>query len=333
MKTLTSSISPSSLGTDAEISTAQPEPAAGRPRWIGHDHLRSLGFAEGQIHGWLASGVLSSPQGDGFYLRTPEFDAQFARLTSRRVIGRGHLLALGATPGLIARWLHHGTLQRTEHRGFYEITRAAFETLRPSSPPEVPAAPDPPAAPIAAEPKASPTPPTGEPPAKLRVVPCTITRARAFVAEHHRHLAPPVSGLFAVGIARGEDLVGVAIVGRPVARELQDGRTAEVTRVCTAGERNACSMLLSACRRGAHALGYQRLVTYTLTSEPGTSLRAAGWHEVASVRGRSWNCPSRPRSASPARDKRRWEAPSPGVTASLEQFAPTPPQEVVHVAA
>ena len=330
MPTMTSSISPPNLGTGTEISTA---PTAARPRWIGHDHLRSLGFAEGQIQRWLASGVLRSPHGDGFYLRTPAFEVHFARLTTRRGIGRGHLLALGVTPGLIARWLRHGTLRRTEQRGFYEITRAALESLRPPSPLEVPASPTSPTAPIAAEPKALPAPPPGEPPGKLRVVPCTITRARAFVAEHHRHLAPPISGLFAVGVARGEELVGVAIVGRPVARELQDGRTAEVTRVCTAGERNACSMLLSACRRGAHALGYRRLVTYTLTSEPCTSLRAAGWREVASVRGRSWSCPSRPRSAGPARDKRRWEAPLPGVASSPPQLPPIPAQEVVHVAA
>lgn len=87
-----------------------------------------------------------------------------------------------------------------------------------------------------------------------------------------------------VGVACGGELVGVAIVGRPVARALQDGKTAEVSRVCTSGEPNACSKLLSACRRVAVALGYSRLITYTLVSELGTSLRAAGWREVAAVR-------------------------------------------------
>lgn len=121
-----------------------------------------------------------------------------------------------------------------------------------------------------------------------------------------------------MGLARGDDLVGAAIVGRPVARGLQDGHTAEVTRVCTLGDRNACTMLLSACRRGAAALGYHRVITYTLNSEPGTSLRAAGWQETAQVRGRSWNCASRPRDPSTQRGKRRWEAPMSG------QAAPPP---------
>lgn len=93
-------------------------------------------------------------------------------------------------------------------------------------------------------------------------------------------------------------------------RALQDGSTVEVTRVCTLGDRNACSMLLSACRRSAAVLGYRRVVTYTLASEPGTSLWAAGWREVGWVRGRSWNCAARPRADQPLHDKRRWEAPA-----------------------
>jgi hypothetical protein len=159
-----------------------------------------------------------------------------------------------------------------------------------------------------------PTPMTNEP--GLHLVACTITQARAFVAAHHRHLGAPVSGLFAVGVAQRSELVGVAIVGRPVARGLQDGSTAEVTRVCTLGARNACSMLLGACRRGCIALGYQRLVTYTLAAEPGTSLRAAGWRVVAAVRGRTWNCPSRPRSVTSGVDKRRWEVSLPHAAAA-----------------
>ena len=210
----------------------------------------------------------------------------------------------------IAAWLRCGTLRRTRSRGFYDITRAAFERLQPAPISTMATPPTATAAEALGEPPPEPTPRAAA--EKMRVVPCTITRARAFVGAHHRHLAPPLSGLFAVGIARGEEIVGVAIVGRPVARKLQDGDTAEVTRVCTEGERNGCSMLLAACRRGAHALGYRRLITYTLTSEPGTSLRAAGWQEVAKVRGRSWNCSSRPRPPNPACDKRRWEAPAPG---------------------
>lgn len=136
----------------------------------------------------------------------------------------------------------------------------------------------------------------------------TIADARAYVEQQHRHHPAPLSGLFAVGVAEGESVRGVAIVGRPVARVLDDGWTVEVTRVATDGARNACSMLYGACWRAARALGYRKAITYTLASEPGTSLRAAGWRVVGEVRGRSWSCPSRPRvDKHPLQDKLRWE--------------------------
>ena len=143
----------------------------------------------------------------------------------------------------------------------------------------------------------------------LSLVPCSVQDAREYVRQQHRHHAPPVSGLFAVACAKGHAICGVAIVGRPVARMLQDGWTAEVTRLATDGSKNACSLLYGACWRAARALGYRRLVTYTLATEPGTSLRAAGWREVGRVEGRSWNCASRPRvDRHPTQDKIRWEA-------------------------
>ena len=124
----------------------------------------------------------------------------------------------------------------------------------------------------------------------LQVVPVTIKDARRFVGEHHRHNLAPRSGLFAAGVSDDVGLVGVAIVGRPVARMLQDGRTCEVLRVATDGTRNACSMLYGAVRRAAFALGYQRIVTYTLTSESGASLRAAGWVREADLPARpTWD--------------------------------------------
>jgi len=315
-----------------------PPPEPGAPlRWIGHDHLEALGVPGERIREWVTHGVVTSPRGDGFYLRSDAFEPEFERLTARRIIGRGHLLALGVRATTIAAWLRQGRLRPTEHRGFYAITVAAFESLRPetrapsvdavSTPTDEVAAPTssdgaavttppdetpPPASDVGPLPTPSDVEPSAiEPMAQPRIVACTITRARAFVAEHHRHLGAPVSGLYAVGLARGDDLIGVAIVGRPVARELQDGHTAEVTRLCTLGDRNACSMLLAACRRGSSALGYRRLITYTLASEPGTSLRAAGWQEVAQVKGRSWNCAARPRATRPAADKRRWESVAP----------------------
>jgi hypothetical protein len=142
----------------------------------------------------------------------------------------------------------------------------------------------------------------------LCIVPCSIQDAKVFIRQRHRHHPPPVSGLFAVAVAEDQEVVGVAIVGRPVAAGLQDGWTAEVTRVATDGTRNACSKLYAACWRAARALGYRRLGTYTLAGEPGTSLRAAGWKELYRVQGRSWNCPSRPRvDKHPLQDKIRWE--------------------------
>lgn len=141
----------------------------------------------------------------------------------------------------------------------------------------------------------------------LRCIPCTIKAAKAFVADHHRHHAPPQGALFALALHDGARVVGVVIVGRPVARALQDGFTAEVTRLCTDGSRNACSMLYSRARRAAFALGYRKLITYTLPSEGGASLRASGWTNEGAAGGGRWGCPSRPRSGtSPTERKQRW---------------------------
>lgn len=144
---------------------------------------------------------------------------------------------------------------------------------------------------------------------QLLIVPCDLSDANAFVRLHHRH-HPPVQGhKFSLALSNGFEIVGVAIVGRPNARGYQDGWTLEVTRVATNGVKDGCSMLYGACRRAAFALGYRRLVTYTLATEPGTSLRAAGWKLLGEVKGRSWNCPSRPRvDKHPLQDKLRWEA-------------------------
>ena len=142
----------------------------------------------------------------------------------------------------------------------------------------------------------------------LLVVPCTIKDAARYIAAHHRHHRAPVGGLFAVGASLGGVLVGVAVVGRPVARGLQDDTTAEVTRLATDGTPNACSLLYGAAWRAARALGYRRLVTYTLSSEPGTSLVAAGWTLIGQCGGGSWSRPSRPREdRHPLQRKLRWE--------------------------
>jgi L-amino acid N-acyltransferase YncA len=144
----------------------------------------------------------------------------------------------------------------------------------------------------------------------LSLVPVRLREARAFVAVHHRHHKPPQGGLFAVGVARDCQVVGVAIVGRPVARNNADTWTAEVTRVCVLDDQpNACSKLYGACWRAAKALGYRRLVTYTLPEEGGASLRAAGWRLIGGAGGGSWSRESRPRvDEHPTQRKLRWEA-------------------------
>lgn len=138
----------------------------------------------------------------------------------------------------------------------------------------------------------------------LRLVPVGWRAACAFVLDWHRHHEPPRGYKWAHGVATDDDvLVGVAIVGRPTPRGIQNEAkfldeplTLEVTRTCTDGYRNANSMLYGACARAAFAKGYCRLVTYTQEGESGASLRAAGWRIVAERPPRKgWDTPSRPR--------------------------------------
>lgn len=152
---------------------------------------------------------------------------------------------------------------------------------------------------------------------RLELVPLDLEVANDFVAKHHRHASPVVGHKFSLGAMMRGLIVGVAIVGRPVARYLDDGFTLEVNRVCTSltehgpGHPNVCSFLYGASRRAAFALGYRKLVTYTLKSESGTSLRASGYRVVGEVTGRQWNCESRPRlERESPQDKFRWEATS-----------------------
>lgn len=145
----------------------------------------------------------------------------------------------------------------------------------------------------------------------LELCPVTFAEAAAFVQLHHRHHPPPIGHKFSVAISREGSIVGVAMVGRPVAREFDDCWTLEVNRTCTTGEPNANSMLYGAAWRAAKALGYRRLITYTLASESGSSLRAAGWRVVAERKPRKgWNMPGRPRVDTTAHSVQRtlWEA-------------------------
>jgi hypothetical protein len=145
----------------------------------------------------------------------------------------------------------------------------------------------------------------------MHLCPVTLREANAFVREHHRHHGESRGCLFCVAVADDEGIVGVAIIGRPVARMLQDAWTAEVTRVCVRPDRshrNACSMLYGAAWRAARALGYLRLVTYTLPEEGGASLRGAGFKLIGAAGGGSWSRTDRPRvDEHPTQEKLRWE--------------------------
>lgn len=143
----------------------------------------------------------------------------------------------------------------------------------------------------------------------LTIVPLTLRDANAFVERTHRHHGAARGCKFSLGVVDETGTVrGVAIVGRPTSRARDDGFTAEVTRLATDGCPNACSALYAAAWRAAKAMGYLRIGTYILTTEPGTSLRAAGWLMVGEVIGRSWSRPSRPRvDRHPLVDKQLWE--------------------------
>ena len=139
------------------------------------------------------------------------------------------------------------------------------------------------------------------------------------MAKNHRHNMPTNGHKFSIACYDGDKLCGVAIAGQPVARKLDDGLTIEIRRVCTDGTHNACSILYGACSRCAREMGYKRVVTYTLYSESGASLKAAGFIRAAeNVGGVSWDMPSRPRETTqislfgeerkyPDEKKIRWE--------------------------
>lgn len=149
---------------------------------------------------------------------------------------------------------------------------------------------------------------------KLHIVPVSLDTANAFVALHHRHSEPVLRAKFYLGILDQTGLLrGVAIIGRPVSRALDDTFTLEVNRCCTDGVPNGCSALYGAARKVAFDMGYQRLVTYTLPDEGGFSLRGAGWQKVHESKAHEWSNAKRPRKSSTlySVNKWRWETVNP----------------------
>jgi len=132
---------------------------------------------------------------------------------------------------------------------------------------------------------------------KIIIAPCPNEQAKAYVDSFHRHHGSSVQARFSIAaVDETAKVRGVAMVGRPIARLLDDGWTLEVNRLATDGCENACSALYGASRRIAKEMGYRKLITYIREDEPGTSLRAAGWRFEEVIRARSWNMPGRART-------------------------------------
>lgn len=144
----------------------------------------------------------------------------------------------------------------------------------------------------------------------LYILPLDLREANEYVRRHHRHHGPARGCKFAIGVGMegSAEVRGVAIVGRPVARHLQDGWTLEVTRLATDGVKGGCQALYAAAWRAARAMGYRRVITYIVRSESGVSLKAAGWRMVGEVPKRSWHRDLRPRiDKSEPQERLRWE--------------------------
>jgi len=156
----------------------------------------------------------------------------------------------------------------------------------------------------------------------MKIMPCELKDANAFIAKHHRHHKPVVGHRFSIAAVQSEvrdvipagpylceDVVGVAIIGRPVARMTDQRLVVEVTRLCTDGTKNACSLLYAAAARVAREIGYKSIQTFILESEPGTSLIASGWKMIGISPGGDWNVPSRGgrRTDQPMEKKAKWQ--------------------------
>ena len=151
----------------------------------------------------------------------------------------------------------------------------------------------------------------------LELRPITLKEANAYVERNHRHHDRVVGHKWSLAAYKDGHLCGVAIVGRPTGRRLDDGETLEVTRLCTDGTRNACSFLYAAAARRGKRGGSSTIITFILQSEPGTSLRAAGWSMEAAKAGKpKWNAERYanrpvqltlfPKKQPPAEYKQRW---------------------------
>ncbi len=144
----------------------------------------------------------------------------------------------------------------------------------------------------------------------LTIVPIELSEANALVKRWHRHHKEAQGHRFSIGVydTKKQKLVGAAIVGRPVARLVNWRTTVEVVRLVSDGTKNACSILYAASARVAKELGYEKIQTYILDTETGTSLLASGWvcENKAAGGGHGWHSRSGRRDDQPENTKQRW---------------------------
>lgn len=173
---------------------------------------------------------------------------------------------------------------------------------------------------------------------KLEIGEVDFATAKNFVTAHHRHCKAPRGWRFGAGIKNGSELIGVVMVGRPVARMIDASRVIEVNRLCIRTDIaadlawNACSQLYGWAAREAKKRGFEKVITYTRQDEPGTTLKAAGWTVEHTTKGRHWDAPGRPREKQgEAIGKFRWTpAGMVAVTTGLPQLRPITSQPCKH---
>ena len=140
----------------------------------------------------------------------------------------------------------------------------------------------------------------------MEIRPITLREASKFINENHCHHKATVGHKFSLGVYDGNKLCGVAVCGRPVSRYYDNGLTCEINRLCTDGTRNACSMLYGACCRVAKDMGYKKIITYTLMSENGASLRASNFVCEGEAGGTHWTGKRDKGQDIPDEKKTRW---------------------------
>lgn len=141
---------------------------------------------------------------------------------------------------------------------------------------------------------------------KAKIIPLSLKQANEYVTQHHRHHKTVRGCKFCIGLQTENQIVGVAICGRPVSRHYDDGLTLEINRLCTNGHRNACSKLYGACVRIAKEMGYKKVITYILESENGASLKASNFNCEGAAGGKIWSGSRCRDNGVPKEMKQRW---------------------------